>query len=68
MLTNEEKVGIINQHKRNIVFNKYNVELSLMEENALTTPNADTIASLTAQVAELDRKLTALDEELEALA
>jgi hypothetical protein len=68
MLTNEEKAGIINQHKRNIVFNKYNVELSLMEENALTTPNAETLASLTAQVAELDRKLAALDEELEALA
>ncbi len=68
MLTNEEKTGIINQHKRNIVFNKYNVELSLMEENALTTPNAETLASLTAQVAELDRKLAALDEELEALA
>ncbi len=68
MLTNEEKTGIINQHKRNIVFNKYNVELSLIEENALTTPNAETVASLTAQVAELDRKLTALDEELEALA
>ena len=68
MLTNEEKAGIISQHKRNIVFNKYNVELSLMEENALTTPNAETLASLTAQVAELDRKLAALDEELEALA
>jgi hypothetical protein len=68
MLTNEEKTGIINQHKRNIVFNRYNIELSLMEENALTTPNAETVASLTAQVAELDRKLTALDEELEALA
>jgi hypothetical protein len=68
MLTNEEKTGIINQHKRNIVFNKYNVELSLIEENALTTPNAETVASLTAQVAELDRKLAALDEELEALA
>ncbi len=68
MLTNEEKTGIINQHKRNIVFNRYNIELSLMEENALTTPNAETVASLTAQVAELDRKLAALDEELEALA
>ncbi len=68
MLTNEEKTGIINQHKRNIVFNRYNIELSLMEENALTTPNAETVASLTAQIAELDRKLAALDEELEALA
>lgn len=67
MLTNEEKIGIINQHKRNITLNKYNVELSLMEENALTTPNAETVASLTAQAAEFDRKLTALDQELDAL-
>lgn len=67
MLTNEEKLGIINQHKRNISLNKYNLELSLIEENALATPNAEVVASLTAQIADYDLKLSALDAEIAEL-
>lgn len=67
MLTNEEKLGIINQHKRNISLNKYNLELSLIEENALATPNAEVVASLTAQIADYDLKLAALDAEIAEL-
>lgn len=67
MLTNEEKLGIISQHKRNISLNKYNLELSLLEENALTTPNTDLVASLTAQIADYDLKIAALDEEIATL-
>ena len=67
MLTNEEKAGIVNQHKRNIEMNKYNLQLSLMEENALDTPNAETVASLNAQIADLTDKLAVLDTELDSL-
>jgi len=67
MLTNEEKAGIINQHKRNIEMSKYNLELSLIEENALTTKNTETIASLNAQIADLSSKVAALDAELDSL-
>ena len=67
MLTNEEKAGIINQHKRNIEMSKYNLELSLIEENALTVKNTETIASLNAQIADLTSKVAALDTELDSL-
>lgn len=66
-LSNEEKVAIVNQHKRNVENQKYNVELSIMQENAVTTPNQDLISSLTAQKADLDKKIVALDAELETL-
>jgi hypothetical protein len=67
MITNEEKMGIINQHMRNVQVNKYNLELTLLEENALTSPNAETVSSLTAQIAEANKKMTVLETELESV-
>lgn len=67
MITNEEKLGIINQHMRNVQVNKYNLELTLLEENALTSPNAETVSSLTAQIAEANKKMTVLETELESV-
>lgn len=67
MLTNEEKVAIIDQHKRTVEYSKYNLQVSILEENAVDTPNADTVDSLNNQIAELDKKLAALDAEKEDL-
>ena len=35
ILTNDEKTGMVVQHKKNVAINKYNLELSLIEENAI---------------------------------
>jgi hypothetical protein len=67
ILTNDEKTGMVVQHKKNVAINKYNLELSLIEENALETPNAETISSLESQISAFDAKLAALDAELSAL-
>ena len=32
-LTNEEKVTIINSHLKNLAYNKFNIEISVIEEN-----------------------------------
>jgi hypothetical protein len=67
MITNEEKMGIINQHMRNVQVNKYNLELTLLEENALTSPNTETVTAITAQIAEANRKIAVLETELESV-
>jgi hypothetical protein len=46
VLTNEEKSVIISQHIKNVDYSIYNVELSLIEENAVSSPDADKILSL----------------------
>jgi hypothetical protein len=66
-LTNEDKISLINQHKRNVEFSKYNVELSIIEENAVSDPNEETLSGLNEQVADLNSKIAALDAELAAL-
>ncbi len=66
-LTNEEKITIVNQHKRTVEYTKYGVELSIKEENAVDSPNQDAISSLNEQLADLNSKLAVLDAEITAL-
>lgn len=66
-LTNEDKIAIINQHKRNIEYAKYGYQVSLIAENAVSSPNQDTIDSLNEQLSDTDSKLAALDAEIAAL-
>lgn len=67
LLSNEEKINIINSHIRNLEYNKYNLEISIIEENAKNSPAMDTLSSLNAQVAEINTQLTALTSELTLL-
>lgn len=66
-LSNEDKTSIINQHKRNVENSKYNLELSILEENAVSSPTQSTIDDLNAKIADLDAKLAVLDAELNSL-
>lgn len=66
-ITKDEKISIIAQRVRSIEFNKYNLQLALLEENALVLPKADTVSDLTEQIAQADKKLEALDEELDTV-
>jgi hypothetical protein len=66
-LTNEDKISLINQHKKNVEFAKYNIELSIIEENAVSEPNAEILSGLNAQVDDFDSKIAALDAELATL-
>jgi hypothetical protein len=66
-LSNEDKIAIINQHKRSVEYSKYGVQLSIIEENAITSPNTQTISSLNNELSDLNSKLAALDAEIAAL-
>lgn len=66
-LNNEEKLTIVSQHIKNVEYNKYNLELSLIEENSVSSPDSEAIASLNSQMAEVNAKLSALEAEKSAL-
>lgn len=66
-LSNEEKANIVAQHQRNVELSKYSLELALIQENALTSPNASTVSSLQNEITDCDNKLTALANELAEL-
>lgn len=66
-LTNDDKIAIINQHKRNIEYAKYGYQVSLIAENAVSSPNEETIDSLNQQISDVDSKIAALDAEIASL-
>jgi hypothetical protein len=67
LLSNEEKTGIINQHLKNLHYNKFNIEISIVEENAKSTPETQALASLNTQLSDFNSRITALEEELDKL-
>lgn len=66
-LTNEEKISIVNQHLKNLEYSAFNLSLSVIEEQAATNPNAESISSLNSQIAEINAKKVVLLAELEEL-
>ena len=67
LLSNEEKTGIINQHLKNLHYNKFNIEISIIEENAKSTPETEILANLNSQLSDFSSRITALEEELDKL-
>lgn len=63
-LSNEEKTQIVESHKKNLMINRYNAFLTKIEENAKSSPDSATVASLNSQIAVIDAQIAALDEEL----
>ena len=68
LLSNEEKAGIVNQHLKNLHYSKFNLEMSVVEENAKSTPDADTLTSLNDQISDIVSRAEALEAELAKLA
>ena len=66
-LTNEDKTGVINQHLKTLSYNKFNLDLSKVEESAKSSPDATVITELNTQTAEVTAKINALLAELDKL-
>ena len=63
-LSNQDKIGIVQQHIKNLQLNKYNLEVSIIEENALENPAQSTLDNLNLQISDVVAKLAVLDTEL----
>ena len=66
-LTNEQKSDIINQHLKSLEYSIYNIELSIMEEEARFAPENSMLESLSTSLTDLNSKKTVLLNELASL-
>jgi hypothetical protein len=66
-LTTEEKIAVIQSHVKNVQYNKYNAQITLVAENALETPDADKVASANEVITKASLQLVALQAEIDAL-
>lgn len=63
----EEKIHMIKNFIKNLSYSRYNIELSLIAENAVENPNENNIVSFNIQIEEIDDKIEALQNELAQL-
>jgi|688.fasta_scaffold1635657_2 hypothetical protein len=67
-LTNIEKSEIISQHLKALEYSKYNVEINLIEENAVPSGTEGIAADMQSQINKINLKIAALVSELDELA
>ena len=63
ILTNEEKVNIVEQHLKNLEYSRFNLGISLIEES-VSASNDASISSLKEQLSSIDAKIEVLKQEL----
>ena len=66
-LTNEEKLGIVNQHIKSIDYTIYGLELDLLEAQAVDSPDATQISSINNRISSANNRRTVLVEERSSL-
>lgn len=66
-LTNEEKMAIVNQHLKNLEYNKYNLKVSLIEKESVSSLQDKSFETLINQINDIDKQQAALKFELDTL-
>lgn len=64
-LNKKEKIQVIKSHIKNLQYSKYNLEISILTEQAIDVPNESNIIGFQMQLDDLLDKETALNSELE---
>ena len=67
LLTNADKLNVVNQHMKSIDFQMYNLQLDLIEANAESPVNSESVSTLTGRINVLNAKRDALESEAETL-
>jgi len=67
LLTNEDKLNLVNQHIKSIDFQIYNLQLDLIEANAESTVNTENVSTINGRLTSLNAKRTALESEAATL-
>lgn len=67
ILSNEEKISIANQHLKNVEIKLYNLELSIIEENAKVDPDSSSLSILQTALQDINAQRNALEAEIESI-
>jgi hypothetical protein len=67
LLTDEDKLNLVNQHIKSIDFQVYNLQLDLIEANAESPVNTENVSTINGRLTSLNAKRTALESEAAGL-
>ena len=63
LLTNADKLNVVNQHIKSLDFQIYNAELDLIVANAESPVNAENVSSINTRLTSLNAKRAILEAE-----
>jgi hypothetical protein len=63
LLTNADKLSVVNQHIKSLDFQIYNSELDLIVANAETPVNSETVSGINTRLTALNAKRSVLETE-----
>jgi hypothetical protein len=66
-LSVEDKLTIVQQHLKNILYSEYNQQISLLESQAVTIPNQSNIDGVNLQLASIASQKLVLQNEIKSL-
>jgi hypothetical protein len=67
MLSNSDKLVIVEQKIKNLEYQKYGIELDLQLENATSVPDQENLDSINTRLADANAKLDVLNAEKASL-
>lgn len=67
-LSKDEKLAVIINHMKNVQLNKYNAELALIQEQAVSLPKVQNIQAANDTIAQSIAQLAALQQEYDLVA
>jgi len=67
ILTNEEKLNVVNQHIKSVEYSLYGHSLDLIQANAVSSPDAGQVTAINARIAEANAVKAALVTEKNSL-
>jgi len=62
-ITKEDKLGIVASRIHDLKINKFNLELTLLEEASISSPNTADVESINLQIEIYNSKITALEDK-----
>jgi hypothetical protein len=62
-ITKEDKLGIVASRIHDLKINKFNLELTLLEEASISSPNTADVESINLQIEVYNSKITALEDK-----
>lgn len=67
LLTDADKLNIVNQHIKSLDFQIYNLQIDLLEANAESPVNTENVSVINARISALNAKRAVLATEAETL-
>lgn len=67
LLSDADKLGVLNSHKKNLLYTQYNLDISVLLENASVSPEPTLLSQYQTSLEEVNNKISVLNTMIDEL-